>query len=322
MQLEKLKVTGKKVETRPTVSSFAFSSLEQYQDDGIFSYESLEIKENFCDAPERESPGDSEVTPAPTLYEPFQAKTIKNATTCGRANGGIHNLSDYEVPRETKIPPQPTYVESSSRPTLKESKPKVSTAVTLPAIQKTENPLKMVVQERIEPKVQERILQGMVTSNQQEKSVRTANIEDKKAKKPTPEAPKFDLVKAVNFIREWFTIGSLFNLIGPEEAYKRLQAKIDALAADSSAPDWEPTIELKLLKLCKEMNNKVDEGNKQPDADKVACSALDLKVAAYFQGKTSYDPSEMLETPILPTVERFEQIKARQKIVLMRLDKV
>jgi hypothetical protein len=158
--------------------------------------------------------------------------------------------------------------------------------------------------------------------NQQVDYAPLANKVDRKAVKPTHEQPKFDLLKTVNLIREWFTIVSLFHLIGSEEAYKRIREKIDVLAGDSSAPDWQPTIEQKLVQLCRELKKKNDRVTQQFEADEVACSALDLKVAAYFQGKTSYDPSELMENPILPTVERFEPNKARQKIILMRLDKV
>jgi hypothetical protein len=356
MQFEEPKASEKKVDTRPTVNSFAFSSLEQYQNDGIFNYDSLEIKENFCDFTDLQS--SSEFVTAPTIYVPQTTVTIKNTTTCGRANGGIHDLSEYEVPREPKIPLLPACV--PLRPMPSESEPAFFPAPVPTLARNTENP-QHAHQNRTGSEIQEKILQGTSTvrmgqsvdltggpmrpmvngiqtrrelasfgrpgletgkRNQQVDYAPLANKVDRKAVKPTHEQPKFDLLKTVNLIREWFTIVSLFHLIGSEEAYKRIREKIDVLAGDSSAPDWQPTIEQKLVQLCRELKKKNDRVTQQFEADEVACSALDLKVAAYFQGKTSYDPSELMENPILPTVERFEPNKARQKIILMRLDKV
>lgn len=363
MQLEKLKGSEKKVDARPTVSSFAFSSLEQYQNDGIFSYESLEIKENFCDITDLQS--SSEIVTAPTIYVPQTTKTNINTTTCSRANGGIHDLSEYEVPREPKVPLMPTSVSPS------EPEPDFFPAPMPKSFQSARHPhKKQGYQNRTDSKILEKMLPGTSkdimgdgaidlinlkgelrlgpispsvkglkarrqeytsiaspglgtdTRHQQVSYAPPASRVDRKAEKPTQEASKFDLVKTVNLIREWFTIVSLFHLIGSEEAYKRIREKIDVLAGDSSAPDWQPTIEQKLVQLCRELSSKGEGVTQRPDADEVACTALDLKVAAYYQGKTSYDPSELMENPILPTVERFEPNKARQKIILMRLDKV
>jgi hypothetical protein len=358
MQFEEPKPSEKKVDTRPTVNSFAFSSLEQYQNDGIFNYDSLEIKENFCDITDLQS--SSELVTAPTIYVPQTTTTIKTTTTCGRANGGIHDLSEYEVPREPRILLLPTCVPSIPS----ESEPDFFPAPVPTLARNSENPqTRHVHQNRTGSGIQEKILQGTSTARmgqsvdlkggqqsgllrpevngiqarqelahnsglemgkrkQQVDYAPLANRVDRKSVKPTQEQPKFDLSKTVNVIRDWFTIVSLFHLIGSEEAYKRIREKIDVLAGDSSAPDWQPTIEQKLVQLCRELKTKNDRVTQQFEADEVACSALDLKVAAYFQGKTSYDPSELLENPILPTVERFEPNKARQKIILMRLDKV
>jgi hypothetical protein len=327
--------------------------LEQYQNDGIFSYESLEIKENLCDTAVLQSP--SEVVTAPTIYVPQTTKPNKSTTTCGRANGGIHDLSEYEVPREPK----------KLLPTPRESEPEFFPAPMPSLAQNTENPPStQVFQRRPDSDIREKTMQGKtgmgqkcdysyrnnvaqvsptrpmpgefrsrvmdyvpVASPSSETSARNLQSDratrmNKKAKNPTPEPAKFDLLKTVNFIREWFTIVSLFHLMGSEEAYKRIREKIDVLAGDTSTPDWQPTIEQKLVQLCRELQGKDDQVTQQPEADEVACSALDLKVAAYYQGKTSYDPTVLMENPVLPTVERFEPNKARQKIILMRLDKV
>ncbi|CAB3374514.1 Hypothetical predicted protein [Cloeon dipterum] len=139
-----------------------------------------------------------------------------------------------------------------------------------------------------------------------------------------PESVKFDAEKVVKFINEWFTMDTLQMVLGAKKLYERLRSKIDSLSSASDAPDWKPTVESKLLQICKTLSEKGGQ-EQQPEDDRVACSELELKVAAFYQGKTSYvieSPESSKVSPILPIVDRYEQKQARKKIILTRLEKI
>jgi len=269
LQLEQVHLSEQKLEPNlPTVSSFAFSSLEQYQKDGIFSYESLEIKEKFVQLEEK--------------------KLERSTVTCGRANGGNIDLSQYEIPRE----PKKEVPVNKMKPAI--PKKPIILKDTIPKVHKTAFPEPKIVQtEKILP--------------------RAPQIESK-AKSPPPvqETVKFDPSKVVVFAREWFTVESLFHILGPEKSLEMLRAKVDSMTSDTSEPS---TIEKKLVQLCRQVNEL------QPEGKKAECTELDLKVEAFLKGRTSYEVGNKTN-PVLPVVDRYEQKHARQKIVLTRLDKV
>ncbi|XP_059474380.1 putative RNA polymerase II subunit B1 CTD phosphatase RPAP2 [Neocloeon triangulifer] len=275
MEVDKLKLSDKKVgeHTRSTISSFAFTSLEQYQDDGIFDYNLLEIKEANIEDQNKSME---------VIVEPERKKELvvpKSTTTTCWANGGTPDLSLYEIPRAPKQPKTQEVIEKpSEEPALAEEK---------------------VEQLEVIRKV--------------------AHRSEKLPTNVKPESVKFDAAKVVAFVTDWFSLDTLRFIIGPEKMLIQLREKIDVLALQSSRPEWIPTVENELIHLCKEMDQAAGDTNQTE-----MHSTLQMKVEGFFKGKTSHTVGGEASKvgAILPTIDRYEQRRTRQKIILARLEKV
>jgi len=163
---------------------------------------------------------------------------------------------------------------------------------------------------------------------------------NKESKKKSLDIPPMTnaVIHIEKCLHEWFTIESMCFLLGEEKIKEIIEEKGECIKEYYKAvpkATWDPRIEEQYLAICRRLNIMEIEDNgydyqqvTKPLPDYATLSEeakkADLKVRAYYQGKTAYDDAGSINisetdnnfTPVLPLVDIHAQNALRRRIVL------
>ncbi|XP_049784269.1 putative RNA polymerase II subunit B1 CTD phosphatase RPAP2 isoform X2 [Schistocerca cancellata] len=148
-------------------------------------------------------------------------------------------------------------------------------------------------------------------------------------------------------VREWFTLDSMYFLFG-EERMKEMVADKDITHyfKPTESDSWDPGMRERYIAICKKLNlleledinydNKITKENKElrplPEYSSIKEEGLkmQLKVRAFFAGKTAYEDSSVEDSSqenessgnFIPLVDLHSKNALRRRIVLDRFNRI
>lgn len=169
---------------------------------------------------------------------------------------------------------------------------------------------------------------------------------NKESKKTSLDIPPMTnaVIHIEKCLHEWFTFESMCFLFGEEKIKEIVEEKGECIKEYYKAvpkATWDPRIEEQYLAICRRLNIMEIE-DKDYDYQQVTkplpdyatlseeAKKADLKVRAYYQGKTAYEDAGSINisetdnnfTPVLPLVDIHAQNALRRRIVLDNLNRV
>lgn len=152
------------------------------------------------------------------------------------------------------------------------------------------------------------------------------------------------VIQVEKCLHEWFTIESMCFLFGEEKLKEIVEQKGECIKEyykPLHKASWDPRIEEQYMAICRRLNIMEIEDNEY-DYQKVTkplpdyatlreeAKKADLKVRAYYQGKTQYEDARNISiaetdndsAPVLPLVDIHAQNALRRRIVLDRLNRM
>lgn len=134
------------------------------------------------------------------------------------------------------------------------------------------------------------------------------------------ETQQFNVNRLETVAHEWFTLESAIYLFGIDNIITKLTLQAERFEAESHSTD--KTVENQFFKLYKELEDKKIMSEIKNENQKKQLSMLELKVRAFYEGKTRINPTEPKKEEtsiIMPACHRYDQKAIRQKIVLTKL---
>jgi len=193
------------------------------------------------------------------------------------------------------------------------------------------------------------VIHNTVSNTTQPVHSKTRELKPKKnkeSKKTSHDIPPMTnaVIHIEKCLHEWFTIESMCFLFGEEKIKEIVEEKGECIKEYYKAvpkASWDPRIEEQYLAICRRLNIMEIEDNAYdyqqvtkplPDYATLREEAknADLKVRAYYQGKTAYENAGSINisetdnnlTPVLPLVDIHAQNALRRRIVLDRLNRM
>lgn len=169
------------------------------------------------------------------------------------------------------------------------------------------------------------------------------NIQSKKKLLHIPAPIKNAVIHIEKCLCEWFTIESMCFLFGEEKIKVMVEEKGESIKEYYKVvgnASWDPKIQEQYMAICRRLNimeiedreyDKQTATKPLPDYTAVREEAkkMDLKIRAYYQGKTVYENEGGIRisekrsdsAPVLPLVHLHAQNALRRRIVLDRLNR-
>lgn len=169
------------------------------------------------------------------------------------------------------------------------------------------------------------------------------NRESKKKLLHIPPPMTNAVIHIENCLYEWFTVESMCFLFGEEKIKEMVEEKGECIKEYYKVvcnASWDPKIQEQYMAICRRLN--IMEIKDHEDDNQIATKPLpgytavreeakkmDLKVRAYYQGKTVYEDEGRISisethsnsTLVLPLVDLHAQNALRRRIVLDRLNR-